>query len=442
MDEGIGQLRSRLPSRMMAALWAVLFLQSTASAQAVDSAGPATFFPPARAGAAAAGAGTAESLNPAGIPPTPAAGWPNVDTATDGTTEADPLPAPRPLDSSGVPPVNGTPVPPVGGTGTAAAPPPPGVLGALPGAPGMGGMGLIASPIVGRLPVLAGYRVAEFFDAPVKDQNAHLGYTQQNINILTPIWQNCANEFSLMARVGVESFDTNAILPSTQQHFPAELWNIGFGPNYRHLFDNGWIGGGSVQLGSFSDKPFHGIDEMTISAEGFLRIPSKQNNAWMFFVAMSSNSQILPFIPIPGVAYLWVPSKSFQALVGFPFANVTWRPTDNLTFNVSYALLTNFNGRVSYQLCRQVRLFTGLEFVTQNYFRTGRVDVQDRFFEYYDQLFTGVQFILGPRAFFDLSGGYVFDRMFFEARTFTSSQTNRVNVDPSAFVSGTLQFRF
>jgi hypothetical protein len=307
----------------------------------------------------------------------------------------------------------------------------------------MGGMGLMASPIVGRLPVLAGYRVAEFFDAPVKGQNAHLGYTQQNINILTPIWQNCANEFSLTAHVGVETFDTNAILPSTQQPFPADLWNVSLGTNYRHLFDNGWIAGGGTSVGSLSDKPFHGIDEMMVSAQGFLRIPSKGNNAWMFFVAMSSNSQILPFIPIPGVAYLWVPSKSFQALIGFPFANVTWRPTDDWTFNVSYSLLTNFNGRVSYQLCRQVRLFSGLEFVTQNYFRTGRVDVQDRFFEYYNQLFTDIQFILGPRAFFDLSGGYVFDRFFFESKTFTSGQDfNRVSVDPTAFVSATLQFRF
>lgn len=296
--------------------------------------------------------------------------------------------------------------------------------------------------MVGQLPILAGYRAAEFFNEPVKSQNAHLGYVQQNLHFLTPIWRNSTNEINFTANVGVESFDTNAILPSTQQPFPADLWRVNFGPTYRHQFDNGWIGGGGMQLGSFSDKPFHSIDEMMISAEGFLRRPSKGNNAWIYSVAMSSNSPILPFIPIPGVAYFWAPSKSFQALLGFPFANATWRPTDDWTFNISYALI-NFNGRVSYQLCRKVRLFVGADTVTQNYFRADRAVNNYRLFEYYDQAFTGMQVILSPRAFFDLHGGYVFDRFFFEGRTFASGQDyNRVNIDPGAFVSATLQFRF
>jgi hypothetical protein len=431
MDQGSGQLLSRR-CRWMLGLWAVLFFRGAALAQAAGSDGLATFITPAAA-----------------ADPTPAAAWPSSDATQDGATPADPLPAPRPLDGSGVPPVGdsgGTGIPPAGGTGVPPGggppPPPPGVLGALPGAPGMGGMGLVARGSVGQLPILAGYRAAEFFDEPVKGQNAHLGYTQQSLNVLTPIWQDCTDEFSALARVGVESFDTNAILPSTQQPFPADLWQVIVGANYRHLFDNGWIGGGSVQIGSFSDKPFHGIDEMTVGAEGFLRVPSKQTNAWIFGLAMSSNSPILPFIPIPSVAYLWVPSKSFQSLIGFPFANVTWRPADDWMVNVSYALVT-MNGRVSYQLCRPVRLFAGLDMVTQNYFRAGRADVQDRFFEYYNQVFTGMQVILGPRAFFDLSGGYVFDRFFFESKSFFSGQGyNRVNVDPGAFVSATLQFRF
>jgi hypothetical protein len=405
----------------MAGLLGAMCFQGTTLAQSAGSDGPATLLPPVLAAAPAADG-----------------------AAQDGAAKTDTLPAPTPLDEGGEASVGGTGVPPVGGTGVSpTAPPPPGVLGALPGAPGLGGMGLMASPIVGRLPTLAGYRAAEFFDEPVKGQDAHLGYTQQSVHVLTPIWQDCANEFSALARVGVESFDTNAILPSTQQPFPAELWQVSLGTNYRHLFDNGWIGGGSVQVGSFSDKPFHSINEMMVSAEGFLRVPSGPTNAWMFFLAMSSNSQILPFIPIPGVAYLWAPSKSFQSLIGFPFANVTWRPTDDWTFNVSYALLTNFNGRVSYRLCRWARLFTGLDFVSQNYFRTGRAVENYRFFEYYDQLNSGVQIILGRRAFFDLSGGYVFDRFFFEGRTFASGQDyNRVNVDPGPFVSATVQFRF
>ncbi len=314
-------------------------------------------------------------------------------------------------------------------------------LGGAGGA-GIGGAGLFLNPVVGRLPVVAGYRAADYFNAPVNNQDAHLGFVQQKLSFLTPLWQCPTDEISATVNVGVESFNTNAILPDSRDHFPFELWNIALGGTYRHLCDNGWITGGGATVGSNSDRPFENLNVMAFTANGFLRVPSGATNAWIYSVFISSNSQILPFVPIPSVAYFYAPSRQFQALIGFPFADVNWAPTPDWSLFVSYALLTNFRARVNYRLDRMVRLFAAVDLVNQNYYLADRPDPNDRFMSYYNRVYGGVQFILGKQAFFDLSGGYAFDRKYFESTGGLKVASDLVTVGPGAFVAGTFQFRY
>jgi hypothetical protein len=309
---------------------------------------------------------------------------------------------------------------------------------------GGGGKGLAAafSPVVGRVPLTGSYEVLGFFDAPVRGQDTHLGYVQEDLNVRTPIWQCSTDEFYANARVAVESFDTHAVLPSTLQPFPAELWNVSLGAGYRHQFDNGWIGGGSVAVGSASDKPFHSIEEMTISATGFVRVPRGDRDAWVFGLSLSSNSQVLAYVPIPFVAYLWNPSDCFQAVVGFPFASATYRPWDRLTLTVSYALLTTFHARISYRIAPPVSVFCALDFDNENYYLADRADSQQRFFYYNDRLSGGVQVVLSRHASLVASGGYVFDRFYFEGTNFTDQSFNHLNVAPTAFLGARLQLHY
>jgi hypothetical protein len=311
------------------------------------------------------------------------------------------------------------------------------------GGMGRGGMGMMGlGRFAGPVPTVGSYQGAEYFNAPVRDQDAHLGYYQQSLSVLTPLWQDGPDAFLVNAHVGVTSFNTNAVLPDSQRPFPTELWNIGLGGTYRHLFDNGWIGTAGVSVGSPSDQPFNNINDMSISLNATLRVPSGERNAWIFGVALSSNSQVLPFIPIPSVAYFWSPSPAFMALVGFPFANMVWRPTQDWIVSASYALLTNFQARVSYRLVRATYLFAALDFQNQNYFLADRSDVNQRFFMYDDRLYGGVQVFLGRNASFNVSGGYVFGRRFFESTNGTSASTDNINVAPGAFVGAALQIRY
>jgi hypothetical protein len=303
-------------------------------------------------------------------------------------------------------------------------------------------MGSWMNPLVGHMQDRADYRVIWFPNEPVAGQPTNLGYVQQDLSLALPCWQDCANEWSFTAHVHNESFHTGAVLPTTGMPFPQELWDVRLGSTYRHLFDNGWIAGGTVSVGSASDKPFDSVNEVSASATGFLRVPQGEHNAWLFSLNYSTNSQVLANIPIPGVAFLWAPSPQFQATVGFPFADINYRPTEDLTLQLSYALLTNVHAKAIYRVAPAWRVYGGFDWNTENYFLAERLDDRDRFFYYDKRLTAGVKWVVGPHADLDLSAGYDFDRFYFEGRQLSDSHNNRVDVGDGPFVGLNFQMKY
>jgi hypothetical protein len=303
------------------------------------------------------------------------------------------------------------------------------------------GLAPFLNPTVGHAPIRADYRAAWFASEPVSGQPTKLGYVQQDFSISCPLWQcGTTDEWLVSANLRNETYHTHALLPDTRQPFPEDLWNVRFSTTYRHLFDNGWIGGGSVSVGSASDQPFHGIDEMTAGVSAFLRIPQGERNAWLFSLSYSPTSE-LPF-PIPGVAYIWQPSEDFRANVGLPFA-IMWRPVNDLTLDFSYMLLTTVHARATYRLCRPVRIYAGYAWENEGYLLADRIDSNDRFYNVDQRLFAGVQYNFSPRVSLDLSGGYVFDHYYFEGKNITSGTNfNRVNVGDGPYLSLQFQVRW
>jgi len=296
-----------------------------------------------------------------------------------------------------------------------------------------GGFSPFMSPTLGQMPVRADYRATWFPDEMVPGQSTHLGYVQQDLSASCPLWQDCVNEWSVSANVRSELFHTLAILPDTQQPFPQDLWSIRFGTTYRHEFANDWIAGGSVSVGSASDRPFNGLEEMTIGLNGFVRIPQGENNAWLFTLSYSTTSE-LP-IPIPGVAFVWQPSDSFRANIGLPF-QLMWRPSDDWTLDLSYMLLTTVHARANYRLCRSVRLYALYAWENESYLLNDRPSSNDRFFYVDQRVGAGAQYFLTPHASLDLSCGYVFDRYYFEGRSITNGTNfNRVDVGDGPYLS-------
>ncbi len=205
------------------------------------------------------------------------------------------------------------------------------------------------------------------------------------------------------------------------------------------MFSNGWIGGGSLSVGSASDKPFHSINEMTVGVNAFLRVPQGDHNAWLFSLSYSPTSE-LPF-PIPGVAYIYQPSDYLRINIGLPFA-VWYRPWDDLTLELSYMLLRTVHARAAYRVCAPVRVYAGFDWSNESYFLADRNDENDRFFYYEKRLSAGVQVFLRRQALLDISGGYVFDRFYFQGHQYNDRNHDRIDVGSGPLLGLRFELRY
>jgi hypothetical protein len=299
---------------------------------------------------------------------------------------------------------------------------------------------------VGHAPIRGDYRFGWFPTEPVRGQNTTFGFAQHDVSVRVPIWQQDGDELSGNVGVRAEVIHTGAILPTTGEPFPEELWNVRVGLGYRHQFDNGWSGGLNVHVGSASDHPFESRSVLNLGVSANLRVPWADHSGWIFSLSYSSNSQVLNRIPIPGVAYYYAPDPSLNLLVGFPFANVTWRPTEDWTFQVNYALLTNVRAKVLYRVLPDVRVYLAYDSTSENWYRTEREDDRDRLFSYDQRVTTGVQWRLAPFANLDLCGGYAFDRYFYEASNtgvnLHNRDRNRIDIGDGPFTAVKLELKF
>jgi hypothetical protein len=296
----------------------------------------------------------------------------------------------------------------------------------------------LLNPTVGHALFRADYRVSWFPDEGVAGQGTRLGYVQQNLGLICPLWQDDSNEWTAAGHVGSEIFHTHAVFPDGRP-FPDDLWNIHLSTTYRQLFENGWIAGATLSVGSASDRPFAGIDEMTAGINAFLRVPSGEHNAWLFSLAYSSNSEVP--IPIPGVAYVWQAADNLVLNLGLPLL-VLYRPTEDLTLEASYMLLTTVHARASYRLSRPLQVYAGYDWGNESYLPVDRPSSNDRLFYFSQKLTGGVKFIVSKSFFLDLSGGYVFDRYYFEGHSISDSNKNRIDVGDGPFVSLQCQVRW
>ncbi len=85
---------------------------------------------------------------------------------------------------------------------------------------------------------------------------------RQDLTLTSPLWMGETDAFSFFLHVRNEQINTSAILPDSGQALPEELWDVRASVNYFHRFDNGMTAGGSLSIGSASDKPFSTINEV------------------------------------------------------------------------------------------------------------------------------------------------------------------------------------
>jgi hypothetical protein len=298
------------------------------------------------------------------------------------------------------------------------------------------------SPEIGLLKTRLDFQATPYKKEDVTSQSKDFRMTHYNAFLMLPLVQDRNEEWSLIGTFRGQDIRTEVILPDTKKGFPDGLWDVRWGPSYRHRFESGWIGGGFLTLGSASDRPFASMEETELQATAFARIPDGERNAWVVLLTYSNNREFLNNVPLPGIAYWYEPSNRYRILIGFPFASIEYKPYKDVSMEFSYFPIRSVRARVSYRLLRPLLVYGGFDWRNEGYFLANRHDRWDRLFYYEKRLYAGVRWDFLKQAFLDLSSGYAFDRFYFEGSDYEDRDHNRVNVENGPYVSIQAGFRF
>jgi hypothetical protein len=248
---------------------------------------------------------------------------------------------------------------------------------------------------------------------------------------------------TIIASVPVNKTDTEAWTVSTLGHWldlspdqeaVPDLYQLDIGLTYTKVLEGGRMWALNGNLGSASDQPFRDSSVDTISGNYFYLKPSSETGTWMFLVNYSNNRPILNNIPIPGVAYIYTPSKSFRGTLGFPFAMVKWDFADRWTWNFFTIIPWVIKTSVDYSLTGPVKIYTGMDFSQSTYFIYGRENLKERMFYDEKKVFVGIKSPLSKDLLAELDAGYAFDRRYFSAETYERSPDDAINLGTSPYL--------
>jgi hypothetical protein len=308
------------------------------------------------------------------------------------------------------------------------------------GAGGRGGLGF--GDGFGRIDgsgILASYRIAWLNSEAITGTAERFESVREDWSIMVPIWRDGSDRLSFNVRVANTQIDTDIMVPKEGGAFPGSLWDVGFGLNYQHHFDNNWTGGLGITIGSASDQPFNGADDIRVGFNGFLHIPANEHAYWAFSLAYSPFGELA--FPIPGVAYVWQPNEFFRMSIGIPFS-LMWRPTPDLMLDVAYMPLTNIRARISYRLNPKMNFYGEFVQSSEGYYLSDRTDPNDRLLFRDGRLEIGTQYRFATRGMFEVFGGYVFDRSISDGSQVGGLGADAIFVNPGAVLGARLQIRW
>lgn len=159
---------------------------------------------------------------------------------------------------------------------------------------------------------------------------------------------------------------------------PAQLVDQSIGVGFPIVKFDDWIVGMSVGVGYAGDSPFGDGDGWYGQATLAVFRQLTEHSAVVFVLDYNGNRDILPDVPLPGVAYTRVLRDDLEVTVGLPLSSVKWKPTKALEIQASYALLDNFSATVAYEVVDHFSLFGSVDNVSHNFFVDGLVENHDR----------------------------------------------------------------
>jgi hypothetical protein len=255
---------------------------------------------------------------------------------------------------------------------------------------------------------------------------------------MCPLWISQPNSLMIMTHLQNRTINTGAVMPDSGMDYPDQLWDISMGLMFMRQMVNGWMACGGINIGSASDHPFATINQMNIGMNAMLRVPQGERNAWMFMVMYSPLSEIS--FPIPGVSFSYNPSEQFHFNIGLPF-QVSYRPDEHWSFEASYMLIHTIHAKAAYRFTEWLSMFAGYDWSNEVYTLSENSDNKERFYMYDQRVSMGLESPIAKWGRIALTGGYVFNRYSYQGKQWDSSQFDRVDMDPGAFMSLNFSFR-
>lgn len=260
----------------------------------------------------------------------------------------------------------------------------------------------------------------------LRAQDGTLSMNSERLGIGVPLAIHDDGIWLALGSVQQTGFQTAAILPDSGMDFPDELWNVSLGSMRIKTLANGTQIGGMLQGGSASDQPFANLRDLTFTTLVFATVPYGPRDAWNFSLFYSPTSQTR--FPLPGLAYVWRPHDRLQADIGIP-ASLDYRPTDSFQLMARYTPLTNLQVEARQQVVGPWSLFGRYDIVNETYWLDERLNRRDRFFVFDQRVSAGVSRQLARGFRFEGAAGYLFDRQFFQAESFSDERHDVVEVE-------------
>ena len=295
---------------------------------------------------------------------------------------------------------------------------------------------------VGRLKFSLAYESTIYPDRGVAGQATDLGMVQHRLRGVAPLLQSDRFEWALFGGLKALDLGTRAILPTTGGPFPGTLWDVSLGTAARGKLENNWIVGGDLIVGSPSDEPFASFEEMTLTADAFLRIPWSKEVAGIFLLNYSKGREFAPDFPLPGFILAYEPGRDLNLLIGMPFSSLRWAPIKDLELSLSYILVRTVRAQVSYRWLEPLRVYAGFDWDSQRFFRHDRTDDDQRLSYYEKRVGGGLRWEPSLNIFAEASGGYAFDRLWFEGEKYADRSHNRLDIGDGPYVQLRIGFRF
>lgn len=274
------------------------------------------------------------------------------------------------------------------------------------------------------------YQNADVSDANTKSQmgvgelNTHLPFLKKEDSLWT---------FSVNAR--------EMKLEPNNSPFP-DLYDIKVGLGYTKLMDNNrqWTVNGS--LGSASDKPFASEKESTVNVTGVYSTPIDASKRWLYLINYSNNRSFLNNIPLPGIAWMYTPSREFSLILGAPFLFLNWQFSENMGANAYTLLPYTYRAQLYYKLNPVAQIYGGFDASQVVHYLHDRESRKERLFYDERKAFLGFKSPLSKALMSDFEVGYAFDRKFFAAEDYSWKPKNPTVIGSSPYAKLSLKFLF